>query len=45
VNFEDYDIIIFGSKLPSVSDNERMKQAGVRRIVFNPTYSMAIGYV
>jgi hypothetical protein len=36
-NFEDYEVIIFGSKLPSAHDNKRMKQAGVRRIVFNPT--------
>jgi len=38
--FENYEVIIFGSKLPSAHDNERMKQAGVRRIVFNPTNVM-----
>ena len=40
VNFADYNIVIFGSKLPSASENDRMKKAGVRRIVFNPTNVM-----
>jgi len=36
VAFADYEIIVFGSEIPIAADNDRMKAAGVRRIMFNP---------
>ena len=36
VQLSDYEAIIFGSELPFKADNDRMKAAGTRRIMFNP---------